>query len=115
MVSVRRPDVENAMGEAAAERGDQALRQYVRGGRTLGDVGIELAHLRRGRGLGPAEVAERGGLSQETVQALESGMRLPTGEEFTRLAAGLGLTPHRLAVLLRPVVQHQATGIRAFG
>jgi hypothetical protein len=46
---------------------------------------------------------------------LESGVRLPTSEEFTRLAVGLGLTAHRLAALLRPMVQHQASGIRAFG
>lgn len=102
------------MGEGAAERGDQALRQHVRGGRTLGDVGIELAYLRRERGLSPEDLAQRGELSRETVQVLESGTRLPTSEEFTRLATGLGLTPHRLATLLRPVVQHRASGIRAF-
>jgi ribosome-binding protein aMBF1 (putative translation factor) len=111
----RRPDVEDAMGKAAAEPGDQALRQYVRGGRTLVDVGIELAVLRRERGLGGEDLAQRGGLPPEIVQELESGTRLPTGDEFTRLATGLGLTAHGLAVLLRPVVQHQASGIRAFG
>jgi transcriptional regulator with XRE-family HTH domain len=88
---------------------------YVRGGRTLADVGTELAHLRRERGLSPDDLARRGGLPRETVAVLESGTRLPTSQEFTRLAAGLGLTADRLAVLLRPVVQHQASGIRTFG
>jgi transcriptional regulator with XRE-family HTH domain len=103
------------MGQAAGEPGDQALGQYVRGGRTLADVGTELAYLRRERGLSPDDLARRGGLPRETVAVLEAGTRLPTSEEFMRLAAGLGLTPHRLAVLLRPVVRHQASGIRAFG
>jgi transcriptional regulator with XRE-family HTH domain len=95
--------------------GDQALRWYVRGGRTLADVGTELAYLRRERGLSGEDLAQRGGLPRETVEVLESGARLPTSEEFARLATGLGLTAHRLAVLLRPVVHHQASGIRVFG
>jgi hypothetical protein len=64
---------------------------------------------------GLAGAARRGGLLRETVAVLEAGTRLPTSEEFMRLAAGVGLTPRRLAVLLRPVVRHQASGIRAFG
>jgi hypothetical protein len=50
------------MGEAAAERGDQALRQYVKGGRTLSDVGTELAYLRREQGLSQEDLAQRAGL-----------------------------------------------------
>jgi hypothetical protein len=54
-------------------------------------------------------------LPLETLQAIEAGTRLPTKHEFALLARGLELTTGRLAELLRPVVQHQGSGIRAFG
>jgi transcriptional regulator with XRE-family HTH domain len=72
-------------------------------------------YLRGERELSPDDLARRGGLPRETVGLLEAGTRLPTSEEFARLATGLELTAHRLAVLLRPVVRHQASAIRAFG
>ena len=50
----------------------------------------------------------------ETVQAIESGTRLPTKGEFAHFAAGLELTAGQLAEVPRPVVDHQASGIRAF-
>ena len=50
----------------------------------------------------------------ETVQAIESGTRLPTKGEFAHFAAGLELTAGYMAEVLRPVVDHQASGIRAF-
>jgi transcriptional regulator with XRE-family HTH domain len=103
------------MDEAACQRADQALSRYVRGGRTLADVGTELAYLRRERGLSLQALAQRATLSLEAVQAIESGRRLPSEQEFALLAAGLELTAGRLAEILRPVVQHQAGGIQAFG
>jgi len=102
------------MGEAASERADQALTQYVKGGRTFLDIGIECAYLRRERGLSQHDLAQRATLPLETVQAIESGTRLPTKQEFALLASGLELTVGRLAEILRPVVQHQGSGIRAF-
>jgi hypothetical protein len=89
------------MDEAASEGADQALNQYVKGGRTLVDVGTEFAHLRRERGLSQHDLARRA--------------TLPTEREFGLLATGLELTAGRLAEALRPVVRHQASGIRAFG
>jgi hypothetical protein len=50
----------------------------------------------------------------ETIQAIESGTRLPTKGEFGHFAVGLELTAGYLAEALRPVVDHQASGIRAF-
>ena len=101
------------MAETAAERANQALTQYVKGGRTLGDIGIEFAYLRRERGLNQHDLAQRARLPLETVQAIESGTRLPTEREFLQLAHGLELTTARLAEILRPVVRHQGTGVRA--
>jgi transcriptional regulator with XRE-family HTH domain len=103
------------MEEAASQRADQALTQYVKGGRTLSDIGIEFAHLRRERGLNQDELAQRATLPLETLQAIESGTRLPTKQEFALLASGLELTAGRLAELLRPVVRHTGSGIRSFG
>ena len=103
------------MEEAASERADQALTQYVKGGRTLDDIGIEFAYRRRERGLSQHDLAQRATLPLETVQAIESGTRLPTKQEFALLASGLELTARRLAEILRPVVEHQGSGIRAFG
>jgi DNA-binding transcriptional regulator YiaG len=108
-------DVENAMEDAASKQADQALTQYVKGGRTLSDIGIEFAYLRRERGLSQHELAKRAMLPLETLQAIEAGTRLPTKQEFALLAGGLKLTAGRLAKLLRPVVRHQGSGIRAFG
>lgn len=102
------------MNHAAANPADQALNQWVKGGRTLADIGGEFAYLRRERGLGLDDLAHRAALPLETVQAVESGIRTPTGEEFMRLAQGLGLAPSELAEILRPVVRHQASGIGAF-
>jgi transcriptional regulator with XRE-family HTH domain len=102
------------MDEATSERADQALDRYVRGGRTLADIGIELAYLRQQRGLSQRDLAERARLPLGTVQVIESGTRLPTKREFTLLAAGLELTADRLAKALRPVVDHQASGIRSW-
>jgi transcriptional regulator with XRE-family HTH domain len=102
------------MEEAAFGRADQALTQYVKGGRTLEDIGTEFAYLRRERGLSQPDLAQRARLPLESVQAIEAGARLPTKEEFDRLASGLELTAGRLAEILRPVVEHQANGIRAF-
>jgi transcriptional regulator with XRE-family HTH domain len=102
------------MGETAAERADQALTQYVKGGRTLADIGIEFAHLRRERGLSQQDLAQRTQLPLETIEAIESGRRLPTDQEFALLATGLELTAGRLAEALRPVVDHQASGIRTW-
>jgi hypothetical protein len=51
------------MEEAASERADQALTQYVRGGRTLDDIGTKFAYLRRERGLSQHDLslAQRSG------------------------------------------------------
>jgi transcriptional regulator with XRE-family HTH domain len=103
------------MEEAASERADQALSQYVKGGRTLDDIGTEFAYLRRDRGLSQHDLAQRATLPLESVEAIESGTRLPTKQEFALLAAGLELTAGRLAEILRPVVEHSASGIRTFG
>jgi ribosome-binding protein aMBF1 (putative translation factor) len=94
------------MGETAAERADQALTRYVKGGRTVADIGIEVAYLRRERGLSHHDLAQRARLPLEVIQVIESGTRLPTKPEFAQLAHGLELTVARLAELLRPVVQH---------
>jgi len=102
------------MGETTAERADQALSQYVRGGRILADIGIEFAYLPRERGLSQHDLAQRARLPLETVQVIESGTRLPTKPEFAQLARGLELTAARLVEILRPVVRHQGSGIRAF-
>ena len=103
------------MDETASEGADQALNQYVKGGRTLADIGTEFVYLRREQGLSQHDLALRATLPLETVQAIESRTRLPTKQEFALLASGLGMTAGRLAEVLRPVVQHQASGIRAFG
>lgn len=103
------------MENAAAEQADQALTRYVRGGRTLADIGTEFVYLRRERGLSQYELAQRATLPLETVQAIESGTRLPTEQEFQLVATGLELTVARLAEILRPVVRHRGSGIRAFG
>jgi DNA-binding transcriptional regulator YiaG len=100
------------MDQTASERADQALTQYVKGGRTLGDIGIEFAYLRRERGLSQHDLAQRARLPVETVQVIESATRLPTKPEFAQLAHGLELTAARLAEILRPVVRHQGTGVR---
>jgi transcriptional regulator with XRE-family HTH domain len=102
------------MDEATSERADQALDQYVRGGRTLADIGIEFAYLREQRGLSQRDLAQRIRLPLETVQAIETGTRLPTKQEFTLLADGLELAAGRLAEALRPVVDHQASGVRSW-
>jgi transcriptional regulator with XRE-family HTH domain len=102
------------MDEAASERADQALRQYVKGGRTLVDIGVEFVYLREQRGLSQQVLAQRATLALEAVEAIESGKRLPTRQEFALLACGLELTAGRLAELLQPVVRHQGSGIRAF-
>jgi DNA-binding transcriptional regulator YiaG len=114
-VSYDRTDVEDAMEDAASERADQALSPYVKAGRTLDDIGTEFAYLRRERGLSQHGLAERATLPLETVEAIESGTRLPTKQEFALLARGLELTAGRLATILRPVVEHTASGIGTFG
>jgi DNA-binding transcriptional regulator YiaG len=106
---------EDAMEQAASEQADRALRQYVNGGRTLADIGVEFAYLRQERGLSQHTLAQRATLPLETVQAVESGRRLPTEQEFALLATELDLTAGRLAEILRPVARHQASGIQAFG
>jgi transcriptional regulator with XRE-family HTH domain len=103
------------MEQAAAEQADRALRQYVKGGRTLADIGVEFAYLRQERGLSQHALAQRATLPLATVRAIEAGRRLPTEREFARLATGLDLTAGRLAEILRPVVRHQGSGIQAFG
>jgi transcriptional regulator with XRE-family HTH domain len=100
------------MGEATSERADQALTQWVKGGRTLADIGIEFAYLRRERGLSEHDLAQRAALSLESIQAIESGTRLPSKPEFAQLARALELTAGRLAEILRPVVRHRGSGIR---
>jgi hypothetical protein len=60
------------MEEAAFERADQALTQYVKGGRTLEDIGTEFAYLRRERGLSQPDLAQRARLPLESVQAIEA-------------------------------------------
>jgi DNA-binding XRE family transcriptional regulator len=72
------------MEQAASEQADRALRQYVNGGRTLADIGVEFAYLRQERGLSQHTLAQRVTLPLETVQAVESGRRLPTEQEFVR-------------------------------
>jgi transcriptional regulator with XRE-family HTH domain len=99
------------MDEAASERADQALSQYVKGGRTLNDIGTEFAYLRRERGLSQHDLAQGATVPLETIQAIESGKRLPTSQEFALLATGLELTAGRLAEILRPVVQHTASSL----
>ena len=111
-MSCVRTDVGDTMEEATSERADQALTQYVKGGRTLVDIGTEFVYLRRERGLSQHDLAQRATLPVEAVEAIESGTRLPTEQEFALLASGLGLTPGRLAEILRPVVQHRGSGIR---
>jgi DNA-binding transcriptional regulator YiaG len=106
---------EAAMDETASEGADQALNQHVKGGRTLADIGTEFVYLRREQGLSQHDLALRATLPLETVQMIESGARLPTKQEFALLASGLEMTAGRLAEVLRPVVQHQASGIRTFG
>jgi transcriptional regulator with XRE-family HTH domain len=101
------------MEEAASKRADQALTLYVKGGRTLDDIGTEFAYLRRERGLSQQELGQGSRLPLETVQAIESATRLPTEQEFALLARGLELTPGRLAEILRPVVRHTASDLRA--
>jgi transcriptional regulator with XRE-family HTH domain len=103
------------MEEAASRRADQALTQYVTGGRTLDDIAAEFAYLRRARGLSQHQLAQRATLPLETLQAIESGKRLPTKQEFALLATGLELTEGRLAELLQPVVRHTGSGVRAYG
>jgi transcriptional regulator with XRE-family HTH domain len=102
------------MNNAATEGADRALRQWVRAGRTLVEVGDEFAHLRRERGLSPEDLAQRAMLPLEAIRTLERGTRLPTREEFERLAPALGLTTGQLAEILRPVLAHQAHGTEAF-
>jgi transcriptional regulator with XRE-family HTH domain len=102
------------MQHAGTEGADRALRQWVRAGRTLVEVGEELAWLRREQGLSPEALARRTRLPAATIRTLESGSRRPTMQEFARLAAGLGLTAGQLAELLRPVLAHQADGIGSF-
>jgi transcriptional regulator with XRE-family HTH domain len=103
------------MEEAASHRADQALSQYVKGGRTLVDIGTEFVYLRRERGLSQQDLAQRASLPLETVEAIESGKRLPTKQEFALLASGLELTAGRLAETLRPAVRHRGSDIRAVG
>jgi transcriptional regulator with XRE-family HTH domain len=100
------------MDEAASKRADQALRRYVKGGRTLADIGTEFVYLREQRGLSQHDLAQRATLPLEAVEAIESGRRLPTGQEFALLARGLELTAGSLAKLLQPVVRHRGTGIQ---
>jgi transcriptional regulator with XRE-family HTH domain len=102
------------MDTGESERADQALDQYVKGGRTLSDIGVEFACLRREQGLSQRDLAQRARLPLKSIQAIESGTRLPTKGEFGHFAAGLELTAGYLAEALRPVVDHQASGIRAF-
>jgi len=85
-----------------------------RDGRTLVDIGIEFVYLREQRGLSQPHLAQRATLALEAVEAIESGKRLPTRQEFALLARGLELTAGRLAELLHPVVRYQGSGIRAF-
>jgi DNA-binding transcriptional regulator YiaG len=105
---------EDAMGAAESERADQVLSRHVKGKRTVVDIGIEFTHLRRERGLSQHDLAQRTGLPLETIEAIESGRRLPTEQEFALLATGLEMTAGRLAEALRPVVDHQASGIRTW-
>ena len=83
--------------------------------RRLPLAAVEFAYLRQERGLSQHTLAQRATLLLETVQAVESGRRLSTEQEFALLGTGLDLTAGRLAEILRPVVRHQASGIQAFG
>ena len=87
----------------------------MKGSRTLADIATDFVYLCRERGLSQHDLALRAMLPQETIRVSESGTRLPTKQEFALLASGLELTVARLAEILRPVVRHQASGIRAFG
>jgi transcriptional regulator with XRE-family HTH domain len=102
------------VNEPAVQRADRALRQWVRIGRTIVDVGAELDHLRHQRDLSADDLARRTTMPTDTIRAIESGSRWPTTEEFERLANGLGLRPNQLAELLRPVLAYQAEGIGPF-
>lgn len=103
------------MDDTRSEQADQALRRYVRGARTLLDIGIEFAHLREERALSLEDLARRARMPLEAVQAIESGARLPSSDEFARLAAGLDLTEGRLALILRPVLRHGGSDIGTLG
>jgi hypothetical protein len=100
---------EDAMDGAASERADQALNRYVKAdGRspTSGPSSSTCAE----QGLSIEGLPLRATLPLETVQAIESGTRLSTEQEFALLgrqpAAADGRSPGR---------DPAASGIRAFG
>jgi hypothetical protein len=49
MVRYPARDGEDAMEHAGSEQADRALTRYVKGGRTLADIGTEFVYLRRER------------------------------------------------------------------
>lgn len=57
---------------------------------------VDLKELRKRRGLSQAQLAERVGVEQPTVQRWEKGTRLPDLEKLEGLAKALGTTPGAL-------------------
>ncbi len=59
-------------------------------------VGYRMRAIRRRRGLTQAALAERAGLSPETVSALERGKHAPRADSLAALARALGCPPEQL-------------------
>jgi transcriptional regulator with XRE-family HTH domain len=56
-------------------------------------IGLRLKELREAAGLTQPQLAERTGLSRAGVAHIEQGLRRPTWDTITKLAAALGVTP----------------------
>jgi transcriptional regulator with XRE-family HTH domain len=56
----------------------------------------KLRRLRRRAALSQRELAERAGITQETVSRLEHGHHAARGSTLRRLAKALGVQPHEL-------------------
>ena len=89
-----------------------------------GDVGRRVRHLRRGLGLSQAELADRAGMSRQSLGALEAGQHLPRVDAAVSLAAALGTTvedllaigpPHALHVLGGELPEGQAVRVVQVG
>jgi hypothetical protein len=63
---------------------------------TAGGIGSQ-GGLGRKRGLSEQDLAQRAALPLKTIQAIESGTRLPSKPEFAQLARALELPEGRLA------------------
>jgi transcriptional regulator with XRE-family HTH domain len=63
-------------------------------------LGAAIAEARTKAGLTQAELAQRTGLDEATVSALEQGQYKPASEELSRLAQALGVD--ELELLRRP-------------